>query len=367
MHYNEEVTIGVVINMQDFLLELGHQLTEQRRYKQAASNLAVYIRFLLDKNVPPIINLNCLSDFSGIEPLTIAAAVADPPSFYRRFEIQKRRGGTRVIEAPIPSLLTCQRWISENLLNAIPLHECATAYRKKVGLLQNVQPHLGQQQLLKLDLKDFFHSITLNRVIAVFRNMGYLPKTAYQLAALCCLHGRLPQGAATSPPLSNIIAKRMDFRLNALAKNNGLKYTRYSDDLAFSGHTITPKCVAAIRHIISSERFVLNEEKTRLYTGRGKRILTGISVLGTAPMLPRATKRAIRKYFHEISVSSTISTLIDSEDRDVFFLESLKGRLIFWSFVEPDATFPKLALKTIQKLDSDLRIDFADCSSSTAS
>jgi len=98
------------------------------------------------------------------------------------FEIPKRTGGKRVIEAPQPSLLRCQRWIAENILSKAVLAENATAYRNGLGILDNVRPHVGSGQLLKLDLTNFFPSIKINRVISIFEVAGYPHKIAFELA-----------------------------------------------------------------------------------------------------------------------------------------------------------------------------------------
>jgi RNA-directed DNA polymerase len=131
---------------------------------------------------------------------------------------------------------------------------------------------------LKLDLKDFFPSINLNRIIFVFKSLGYPNKIAFYLASICSYNESLPQGAPTSPILSNIIAKQLDKRLISLAKKYSLKFTRYADDLTFSGKKIPAKFIEYIKNIIEDEGFVVNESKTRLYKNnrkwRFRRILT---------------------------------------------------------------------------------------------
>lgn len=349
-HYIVKVVAGVAFFfMENLLLQLQENAYKQRKHKRYAVNLYLYAEYLLKKNSPPILDLSYLSEFCGIKPHVLSFAIIDPQRFYRKYEMPKRRGGTRVIEAPMPSLLKCQKWIAQNILEHIPIHENATAYRKGIGLIKNVEPHLGKRHLLKLDLKDFFHSIKINRVISIFLFLGYLPKTAYELASLCCLNGRLPQGAATSPILSNIIAKRMDHRLSALAKKYGLEYTRYSDDITFSGSDIPSVILSLIHRIIESEGYISNKEKTRLYTRPGKRIVTGISVAGVKPKLPRDTKKCIRKDFHELITKGHYKDLMLKGGEDVFFLESLKGRLSFWKFIEPESTYPVMALQEIEK------------------
>lgn len=324
------------------------KLHGQKRYSHAAQNIEIYTHHLIQHNLPPLLDVNYLAEFVGVPANFLGVAMAKPELFYRSFFIPKRRGGKRLVEAPIPSLLFSQRWIVKNLLDDIPVHSCATAYRKGIGLIENVKPHAGQTHLLKLDLKDFFHSITINRVISVFRNLGYLPEISYALASICCLHGRLPQGAATSPTLSNIIAKRLDLRLSAIAAQNDLQYTRYSDDLTFSGNKIPSSLLSFISNVIRDEGFKLNSEKTRLYHSPGKRIVTGISVRDKKLKLPKNTKRAIRQDFFEFQKMSQQPNFFEKFNADVFFLESLKGRLAFWAYIEPDSKYPFNALESLK-------------------
>lgn len=336
--------------MSEIEKKIIESIVGQKRYSHVAQNIKLYTQYLVERDLPPLIDVWYLSELTEVPVNILCAAIVKPRIFYRSFEIPKRRGGKRLVEAPIPSLLTCQRWIVKNILDKVDTHPCATAYIKGTGLLNNVKPHAGQNHLLKIDLKDFFHTITINRVIAIFRNCGYLPKISYEIASLCCLDGRLPQGAATSPILSNIIAKRLDLRLAALASQHRLEYTRYSDDMTFSGDHITPSLLSLIEHIIVDEGFIINKEKTRLYTTPGKRIVTGVSVREKELKLPRNTKRKIRQDYFELLKAMQSDDFFKHTHTDVFFLESLRGRLAFWAYVEPNSEYPKNALKQLSLL-----------------
>lgn len=351
MHYKVKVIISAVSFFMDTIKsEIFETLQGQRQYRNAAENIFVYTDYLIEKNLPPLIDVGYLAKFSEVPLNILCSAIANPYGFYRTFEIPKQRGGKRLVEAPIPSLLLCQRWIVKNLLEQIEIHSCATAYKKGIGLIENVKPHAGQNHLLKIDLKDFFHSIPICRIISVFQNLGYLHKMSYELASLCCLKGRLPQGAATSPILSNIIAKRLDLRLSAIAAKHNLEYTRYSDDITFSGNNIPVSLISLFEYIISDEGFCINREKTRLYTKQGKRIVTGVSVREKELKLPRNTKRQIRQDFFELIKKTDSKNFFENLHEDVFFLESLKGRLAFWLYLEPDAEYPRLSLEKLQKI-----------------
>ena len=201
-----------------------------------------------------------------------------------------------------------------------------------------------------MDLADFFPSIKLNRVIGVFRHFGYPPNVAFYLARLCCLNGELPQGAATSPSLSNTIAFRLDARLSGLSKACGLVYTRYADDLTFSGDRITIKFPDIVKKIVHEEGFIVRDDKTHLCRSSGKRIVTGFSVARDKLTVPRQYKRKLRQELHHIFVHGYMSHIKKLKIRDPQYLDSLYGRLVFWNWVEPSNPFVTSSLPRIRAL-----------------
>ena len=225
---------------------------------------------------------------------------------YRYAWIKKRSGGLRLIEAPKSRLKTIQRSILHGILNRVPPHPAAHGFCRGRTIKTFVAPHLGQQSLLRLDLKDFFVSVPVPRVSAVFRSLGYPADVAWLLQGLCttCMspalagdqinelaHAvrerlqskHLPQGAPSSPALANLCAWHLDCRLQGLADRYELQYTRYADDLAFSG----PSSALARRAdflesmvgaIAIEEGFCLNHRKTRLRQSSQRQSLAGVVV-----------------------------------------------------------------------------------------
>lgn len=173
----------------------------------------LYIEKLVPANLPIIFEVEHLSKLIGVEIDELHKMIACPSRFYREFEIQKRRGGKRVITAPYPSLLMCQTWVYENILKKIPVHFCSHAYREKRSIISNARPHLNKNAILKMDMENFFPSIPINWVINFFSSLGYPNNLSYYLASICCLDDALPQGASTSPALSNILLTQLDRRL----------------------------------------------------------------------------------------------------------------------------------------------------------
>ncbi len=240
---------------------------------------------------------------------------------YQRFEIAKKTGGTRLICAPMPRLKRAQYWILANILDNIALPVTAHGFVPARSIVTNARPHIGAGLVINLDLQDFFPTITYPRIKGLFRALGYSEPTATLLALLCSEpdsdkvqldgatyfvgHGPrfLPQGAPTSPAISNIICCRLDRRLAGMARKLGFTYTRYADDLAYSGAATAKsnlqKLLWRTRQIITAEGFTINDAKTRImHTGRRQEV-TGI-VVNRKLAVPRQTVKQFRALLFQI-------------------------------------------------------------------
>jgi RNA-directed DNA polymerase len=306
-----------------------------------ADKYMIYISNLLEKKVPIIFDFNHLALLFGRQPHYLASVVNSPNNHYRHFKIKKRIGGFREISTPFPALLDMQYWIFDNILKKIPIHYCAHGFAYKKSILTNARIHAGQKELLKLDLKDFFPSIKINRIISVFKSLGYPNNISFYLAAICSYNECLPQGAPTSPMLSNIIVKSIDNRLIKLSNKFNLKYTRYADDLTFSGDLIPAKFIEYITAVIEDEGFYVNVSKTRLYKNKSKRIVTGISVIESQLKLPRDYKRNLHQELNFIFKFGIESHLKKKKIRKFNYLSSIIGKVNFWLMVEPNNEFAK--------------------------
>lgn len=298
-----------------------------------------YIELLISNNVPIIFDFNHLRLLMGRSITYFTSVINSPENHYRSFKIKKRTGGFREILAPYPALLEMQYWIYNNILKNVSVNPYSHGFVRKKSIITNAKVHLNQKELLKLDLKDFFPSISINRIIYVFKSLGYTNQVSFYLASLCCYEQKLPQGAPTSPYLSNIIAKQLDKRLIGLSKQYSLRYTRYADDLTFSGDSIPTKLIEYINEIVKNEGFTLNEKKTRLYKERGKRIVTGISVIGSELKLPKEYKRNLRQELHFIMKYGYESHMKKKKIRKINYLEILLGKINFWLSIEPSNEF----------------------------
>jgi RNA-directed DNA polymerase len=221
--------------------------------------------------------------------------------------LAKKSGAIRLIEAPKPQLKELQRQILSRILDKIPSHAAAHGFIKGRSIKTFLAPHLGQRVVLKMDLQDFFPSITGVRIQTVFRTAGYPESVADLLGGICTnavprhvwnaaapdadraqmqeariLHTRphLPQGAPTSPALANVCAYRVDCRLTGLARSAGAEYTRYADDLAFSGSEDFERGVERfsthVAAILMEEGFSVNHRKTRIMRQGVRQRLAGL-------------------------------------------------------------------------------------------
>lgn len=274
------------------------------------------------------------------------------PAQYTCFSFRKRSGGYRHIDAPGKLLMSVQQTIYHRILISVPIHPAAMGFRQGVSISENARAHLGKQCVLKVDLHDFFPSIRSTRIKAVFEEMGYPSPVARMLAELCCLKRKLPQGAPTSPALSNIVATSLDKKMEALARNHGLTYTRYADDLTFSGDSLSKDLLLlSIKQIVEEEGFTLNEKKTRFLSAHKRKIITGVSVSsGVKLTIPRAKKREIRKAVHFILTKGLQEHQAHIGSTDPVYLKRLLGYLAYWHSIEPENRYVIESMAELKRL-----------------
>ncbi len=313
------------------------------------ANYIAYIENMYANGFPPIFEFRHLARLLGRSKRYLSTVVRRPEKHYRQFQIPKASGDVRTINAPYPALLECQKWILANILSKIKLPFVAHGFCKKKSILTNAQYHLKAPNILKMDLEKFFPNIKLSEVISVFRKCGYPNNVSYYLAKICTYENCLPQGAATSPYLSNIIASKMDWRFYHLCKKSKNLYTRYADDLTFSGKYIHDSFVSIAEKIIIEEGFKVNDNKTHLLRRKGRRIVTGISVNNSVPKIPREMKRDLRQQVYYTLKYGIKSHMINRNIRDPFYIYSLYGKLTFWKWVEPENSFLERNLLQIKQ------------------
>lgn len=300
--------------------------------------------------LPKIDSLEDLASCFAIEIGRLANFIAKTESQYHTFKIAKRRGGFRELSAPSKPLYNCQNWIYKNILCKQQVHESVNGFVLNKSIITNALPHLNKKAMLKIDIEDFFPSIKINWVINYFNKLGYSNDVSYYLAKICCLDDKLPQGAPTSPSISNLLLHSLDLRLNNLSKSYNLSYSRYADDMTFSGDYIPHNFISIVSSIIKNFGLNPNKSKTKLSFNKGKRIVTGISVSDTELKIPREKKRELRKEIHYISKFGLNSHISRNKSTPVNYLNVLEGKIIFWLQVEPNNEFAKNSLNLIRDI-----------------
>lgn len=288
----------------------------------------------------------------NLEESELKNILEDIPSHYKSFRIGKRSGGYRIISAPNEKLLNLQKTIYNRILLSVNIHPTATGFRKEMSIVNNAKPHLGKDMILKMDIMDFFGSIHLYTVTKTFEKIGYPKNISEVLAALCCLKKKLPQGAPTSPALSNIVAYEMDKQLTSLSKEHYLTYTRYADDMTFSGDIPNQNTlIAAITKIVKKEGFAIKIKKTRFLPKNRRKIVTGISISSGEKMtIPKAKKRELRKNIHFILTKGLAQHQRHIKSNDPAYLKRILGYLSFWLSIEPDNQYVIKSIKALKKL-----------------
>lgn len=210
----------------------------------------------------------------------IRAIIDTPAAYYHCFEIAKQRGGVRKICAPTSPLMMIQRKLLHKVLYKLRVSRCATAYVPGRDQRDNARFHKAQKVLVKIDICDFFGSITERQVTESLEKAGLAHDVAILISEICCLDGILPQGASTSGYISNIVMKSFDRRIIRYCRANGLRYTRYSDDIAVSGEAIDlASLMSCVRVALRFQEMKLNDEKFRvLRSDRHRQIVTGLVV-----------------------------------------------------------------------------------------
>ena len=244
-----------------------------------------------------------------LKQLTYHAYSKNNPNRYFQFQIpKKKKGEFRTITAPNKGLKCIQRCLNALLLEQFKANPAANGFVPGKSIVDNAKVHLGQKYIYNIDLKDFFPSITVGRVFACLQlpPFSFDKPTASLIADLCCHEGVLPQGAPTSPTLTNVVCARLDWRLNKLAKRYNLHYSRYADDITFSSMTNIfhedGKFILEMQHYIEKEGFKMNAAKTRLNSYYQRQEVTGLTI-NDKPNVTQKYVRQLRTMLHNWEAS----------------------------------------------------------------
>lgn len=230
---------------------------------------------------------------------------------YTFFHIPKKSGGIREIVAPISGIKNIQRKLASILIELYPEKSCVYGFMKNKNILHNAKQHTKKRLVINIDLKDFFPSINFGRVLGLFKSypFNFNDEVAVTLAQISCHKNGLPQGAPSSPIISNFICRRLDNMMLKFARQNRLTYSRYADDITFSTNLMElPKAFGVIENdrlvlnreftsIIENNGFKINDNKTRYAYKNNRQTVTGLTV-NEFPNVNRKYVRNIRAMIH---------------------------------------------------------------------
>lgn len=275
---------------------------------------------------------------------------------YRAVTIRKKNGGVRRLYVPNAELRAIQVRILRQILQKLPISPYATAYAPGSSLRANAAPHVGKRYLLKLDITDFFGSIRFGQVYSAAFHTRHFPKSVgVLLTTLCCREEALPQGAPTSPALSNLVMRNFDDNLGKWCAARGIAYTRYCDDMTFSAdvplYAVYQKAQAMLREM----GFVLNERKTKFFTNTTRQSVTGL-IVNEKVSVSADYKRGLRQEVYYALKFGVADSILHADRTD--FIENgvpnteryaahLIGRLRFVLQIEPQNVWAQKALRAM--------------------
>ncbi len=286
--------------------------------------------------LPVIYNISHLSALVGYNTTYLRRAIksGNTPYFYRKYSIPKKNGGSRTINEPLPSLKEIQQWILNNILYNIPISRYAKAYTKKRGLKDHLKYHKDQNIVLTLDIENFFGMLSIDKVRPIFLSRGYSEWVSDLITKLCCLNDTLPQGAPTSPRLSNIIMFPFDESISKYCKTKDIKYTRYADDLAFSGDLEKEEIVDLVSSELTKIGLSLNKEKTMYMSRDQPQLISGVLV-NKVIQVPRSKRDELRQAFYYIDKFGLESHLAHINSNKGNYLKHLIGIANYITYINP--------------------------------
>ncbi len=333
----------------NYLKSLENLILESGYNKYYVAKCLRYANRLIDNRLPVVFDIKHLALLIGMSASDLAKILFAEERFYTTGKIPKKSGGHRELDMPAAELKYIQRWILDNIIEKIQISEYAIGFCKSKSILDNAKIHINKHCIVNMDIKNFFPTITYEQVFRMFLYFGYTREVSFTLAKLCTYNGRLPQGSPASPYLSNIICLKLDARLSALAKKYEADYSRYADDITFSGKNDIKSIVKAAISIIQDEGFIVNDKKTRILYPHQRQEVTGLLVNGDKIRVCKKYKRELYQELYYCSKYGVENHLQKIGCNKSFYKEHVYGKIYFVNMVEPDEAKKMFAIaKNIQ-------------------
>lgn len=303
-----------------------------QKSEEYISKCLQYAKKLFEKKLPVIYDCNHFSLLVGVDSSTLLNIANSQKHYYRKFYISKKNGKKRKIEEPLPTLKDIQKFILENILYKIPCSIYSKAFIPKKTIIENAKFHKRQNELLKIDLKNYFSSIHDSMIYNFFIDLGYSKELCILFTKLCTLSNSLPQGAPTSPYLSNLVTINLDNQLFEFCNNANprLRYSRYADDISISGQSLPSDIIKSVSKIIKNNKLSINYDKVHIIKCHQKQIVTGIVVNQKlqADKIYRKSIRLEMYYINKFGIESHLNKIsIPTEPSE--YCEKLLGKISF--------------------------------------
>jgi RNA-directed DNA polymerase len=383
---------GVKVMLGPSLHTLKSEARKRGYQSEYTDRLLAVANTLQGAKVPTVFTLMHLARLSCISWSYLRSVVERKVDDYRVFTIKKRQGGNRRICSPSPALRRVQTWVHRNILCApgslAKVHEASTAYAPGSSIRANAKLHSGAVWMVKIDIKDFFESISERQVYYAFRRLGYPALLSFELARLCTrivpprddgvrrkresmwrwnndhsklgkpygtVHsvGHLPQGAPTSAMLANLVFADLDVKIQSIAQSQGATYTRYADDIALTmGISSRAKCEIIFRDVarqISLAGYRVNRIKSGVTPPGSRKIVTGLVINDSVPRLPREVKEDIMLCLYHIKKHGLLSHMERRHAASPLgYLNHLMGRILYAHSIERE--FGAAAMKWLREI-----------------
>ena len=279
---------------------------------------------LVEKGLPPVVSIRCLATLFGYSPRFIGALSHRTKRYYRTFSILKGKK-KRIIHAPKVALKVIQKWFGFHLARALEFNEVVFGFIEGRSPIGAAEIHCEADWVYSVDIENFFDTTPLSKVTDALIGLGYSRHGAELIGGLCCYGGMLAQGSPASPVLSNLVFRDADDEFISMAKKHEIRYSRYADDIVFSGKGQFPiEIKRLIRTTVESRGWKMADNKERLAVQPNRLKVHGLLVHGRKPRLTKGYRNRIRAFKY----------LIDNDRVDEENVATLRGHISYSNSVD---------------------------------
>jgi RNA-directed DNA polymerase len=313
------------------------------------SALLEYTNRLSRQGLPVIFDERHFAQLVGYDITLLFAISNSPHRFYRQFSIAKRGGGLRNITEPLPALKSISRWIQKNITDKLLYSKAAKAYIKGTGIKDNARLHKGQEKILKMDIYDFFHCCTSRKVFDILQEIGYSRRVSGLISSVVTVDGGLSVGSPASPGLANYILYEFDRNILNFCRTHKVRYTRYSDDMTFSGSFDHKIIIDYVENTLKKYAFRINSNKTKIMLQNNLQIVTGI-VVNRKLNVRRSERRRLLQEAYYIDKYGINEHIERKKITRPVYLDYIRAKIGYCLWISPRNQRLKLAAEELKNI-----------------